>query len=93
MVKGRVDEAVKDILKNGILLFESMVKQLDLYKDLRNMIEDIIYRGKRITFSPEQKSINLGVMFGFLKEARFIHKAEVTGYCLLKTTDLTWIWS
>lgn len=67
--KEGVDEAVKDILKNGILLFESMVKQLDLYKDLRNMIEDIIYRGKRITFSPEQKSINLGVMFGFLKEA------------------------
>lgn len=67
--KRGVDEAVKDILKNGTLLFESMVKQLDLYKDLRNMTEDIIYRGKRITFSPEQKSINLGVMFGFLKEA------------------------
>jgi len=32
------------------------------------MIEDIIYRGRKITFSPEQKSINLGLMFGYLKE-------------------------
>lgn len=45
-----------------------MTKQLDVYKDLRGMIEDIIYRGRKITFSPEQKSISLGLMFGFLKE-------------------------
>ena len=50
------------------MLFESMVKQLDIYKDLRGMIEDIIYRGRKITFSPEQKSISLGLMFGYLKE-------------------------
>ena len=32
------------------------------------MIEEILYQGKRISFSPAQKFINLGVMFGFLKE-------------------------
>ncbi len=67
--KEGVSEAVKNILKENPPLFGSMAKQLDTYQDLRNMIEDIIYRGKRIPFSPEEKSINLGIMFGFLKEA------------------------
>lgn len=66
--KKGVEAAVKQILKESTMLFESMVKQLDIYKDLRGMIEDIIYRGRKITFSPEQKSISLGLMFGYLKE-------------------------
>lgn len=63
-----ITEAVKILLKDSIPLFDSMVKQLDLYKDLRNMIEEIIYQGKRVPFSLQIKSINLGTMFGFLKE-------------------------
>lgn len=63
-----VAEAVKLMLKNNVPLFDSMIKQLDTYKDLRNMIEEILYQGKRISFSPAEKSINLGLMFGFLKE-------------------------
>lgn len=63
-----VARAVRIILKKNPPLFGHMTKQLDTYPDLRNMIENIIYRGKRIPFSPEEKSINLGVMFGFLKE-------------------------
>lgn len=66
--KDGVAKAVNIILKESSTLFEHMTKQLDTYKELRNMVEDIIYRGKQITFSPEQKSIHLGVMFGFLKE-------------------------
>lgn len=63
-----VARAVAILLKENMPLFESMAKQLDLYPDLRNMTEDILYRGKKIPYSPEEKSINLGVMFGFLKE-------------------------
>lgn len=63
-----IERAVNDILKNSTLLFENMVKQLDTFKDLYKITEDIIYCGKRIPFSPEEKSINLGAMFGFLKE-------------------------
>ena len=63
-----VAEAVKRILKTNVPLFDSMIKQLDTYKDLRRMIEEILYQGKRISFSPAEKSINLGLMFGFLKE-------------------------
>lgn len=63
-----ITEAVKIILKMKTSLFESMVKQLDTYPDMRGMLEDIIYRGKGIPFSPDTKSISMGVMFGFLKE-------------------------
>ncbi len=61
-------EAVKQMLKTNVPLFDSMIKQLDTYKDLRNMIEEIIYQGRRFPFSLQVKSINLGMMFGFLKE-------------------------
>lgn len=61
-------EAVKLLLKENTPLFDSMVKQLDLYKDLRKMIEEILYQGKTIPYSPHVKELNLGVMFGFLKE-------------------------
>ncbi len=63
-----VEKAAAMILKESPLLFESMAKQLDTYEELRGITEDILYRGKRIPFSMEEKSINLGVMFGFLKE-------------------------
>lgn len=50
------------------LMERSMARQLDLYKDLRRMIGDILYQGKRIPFSPDIKSVSMGLMFGFLKE-------------------------
>ena len=66
--KKGVEKAVEVILKESTLLFESMAKQLYTYEYLYSIMEDIIYCGKRIPFSLEEKSINLGVMFGFLKE-------------------------
>ena len=66
--KEGIEEAVKMILKDKAPLFDSMIRQLDIYKDLRNILEDIIYRGKQISYSPDVKPIEMGVMFGFLKE-------------------------
>ena len=66
--KEGIAEAVKIILKDKAPLFDSMVRQLDIYKELRNILEDIIYRGKQISYSPDVKPIEIGVMFSFLKE-------------------------
>ncbi len=63
-----IAEAVNRIMKIKTPLFDSMAKQLDTYPDMREMLEDIIYQGKRIPFSPDTKSISMGVMFGFLKD-------------------------
>ena len=66
--KEGIQEAVKILLNENTPLFDSMVKQLDTFKDLKGLIEEVLYQGKRVTFSPDVKSINLGVMFGFLKD-------------------------
>lgn len=66
--KAGITEAVNRIMKIKTPLFDSMVKQLDAYPDMRKMLEDIIYQGKQIPFSPDTKSISMGVMFGFLKD-------------------------
>ena len=63
-----VAEAVKRILKVSSPLFESMVKQLDSYKELRAMIEGILYQCIKIPFSPDEKAVSMGTMFGFLTE-------------------------
>ncbi len=60
--------AVKILLKSNVPLFDSLIKQLDAFKDLRDLMQGILYQGKQVAFSPAEKSIQLGKMFGFLKE-------------------------
>lgn len=66
--KDGVAQAVKDILKESTPLFESMAKQLELYQELRSLIEGILYQGRKIPFSPDEKAVSMGLMFGFLME-------------------------
>lgn len=47
-----------------------MAKQLDLYPELRTMIESILYQGRNIPFSPDEKAVSIGLMFGFLVEKK-----------------------
>ena len=61
-------EAVKILLNEKSPLFDSMMKQLDTYKELRGLIEEIVYQGKKVPFSPDTKAVNMGLMFGFLRE-------------------------
>ena len=63
-----IADAVKILLRSDMSLFDSLVKQLENYKDLRKILADILFQGKQVPFSSAEKSINLGCMFGFLKE-------------------------
>lgn len=63
-----VAEAANILLKSDLSLFDSMIKQVDIYKELWDVLEQIIYQGNRIPFSPAEKPLNLGLMFGYLKE-------------------------
>ena len=65
--KEGIAEAVKVILMEKATLFDSMAKQLDVYSDLRGMLEEVIYQGKRIPYSTLVRSVNLGLMFGYVK--------------------------
>ncbi len=66
--KPGIEEAVKMLLNENVPLFDSMVKQLESYPELKDMIEQILYQGSEISFNPGAKSVSLGLMFGFLKE-------------------------
>ena len=59
-----ITEAVKCILNTNTPLFDSMVKQLDTYQDLRSTIEAILYQGERVPYNPDERALNMGVMFG-----------------------------
>jgi len=63
-----IEKAVGDMLKEHLPLFDSMMKQIDIYKDLRDLLEEIIYQGKQMPYSPDIRAIDIGTMFGFLKE-------------------------
>lgn len=62
-----IAEAVKILLNERTTLFDSMVKQLDRFKDMRRMAEEILYQGKVILYSPDVEAVNVGMMFGLLK--------------------------
>ena len=66
--KEGIERAVSIILKKSSPLFENLAKQIDAYPDLYKIVADILYCGKKIPFSLEEKSISLGSMFGYLKE-------------------------
>lgn len=62
-----IAEAVKVILTEKPPLLDSLAKQLDAYRDLKEMLEQIIYQGKQIPYSPLVRSVDLGMMFGYVK--------------------------
>ncbi len=78
-------EAVKILLNEKSPLFDSMMKQLDTYKELRILIEEIVYQGKKVPFSPFVKSVNLGLMFGYLKDdnGRIVIANRIFEMCLM----------
>ena len=63
-----VSEAVKIILKEPATLFDSMMKQVDMYGELRDMLYAILFMGQRFSYNADNNAISLGAMFGFLKE-------------------------
>ena len=63
-------EAVRLFLKEPNTLFDDMVKKLCDYPEMKNMLHDILFRGVRYSFEIDNPNINIGVMFGFVKEKR-----------------------
>ena len=45
-----------------------MCKQLDIYPQLREMLFDILFKGKSYPYNPDNDSMSMGTMFGFIKE-------------------------
>ncbi len=61
-------EAVRIILREPNTLFDDMIKHLYEYSRLSTMLKNILFQGRRYTFETDTQGIQLGMIFGFLKE-------------------------
>lgn len=61
-----IAEAANIILTERSPLFDSMIRQLNDYPELREILFRILFQGQRITFNPDNESISLDAMFGYI---------------------------
>jgi len=62
-------EAVKELLKESNTLFDDMVKKLNEFPQLRKILYEILFGGKRIVYNAYNHAVDIGCMFGFLKNS------------------------
>jgi hypothetical protein len=59
-------EAIKIILAEKNSLFESLINKLTDYPEIRNIVYEILFKGKDISYTALNKSIDTAEMFGFV---------------------------
>lgn len=60
-----IEEAVRRILYERTPLFESMIRHLDDYPEMKRMFQEILFQGKTFSFNLDAKEISLASMFGY----------------------------
>ena len=63
-----VAEAVKMLLKEPSTLFDDMRKKIEDYPELKKMLYAILFRGETYPYNPDNFAIDIGTMFGFVRE-------------------------
>ena len=63
-----IAEAVKILLNESNTLFDDMRKQIAGYPELKKMLYAILFYGQSFAYNPDNYAIDIGRMFGFLKE-------------------------
>jgi len=63
-----VAEAVKILLKEANTLFDDLRKKIMDYPELRDMLYAILFRGESYPYNPDNFAMDIGMMFGFIKE-------------------------
>lgn len=61
-----VKEAVKIILREQATIFESMVKQICTYHEIKDMLYAILFLGSRFAYNPDNFAVSFGTMFGYI---------------------------
>ncbi|MCD8021487.1 MAG: AAA-like domain-containing protein [Lachnospiraceae bacterium] len=62
-----VTEAVKIIQQTRTPLFEDMIKQIEDYPELKEVLKSILFEGESIAFNSYNKVLNLARMFDYIK--------------------------
>lgn len=64
--KQGIEEAVKDILITQTPLFESMIRHLDDYPEMKQMFHSMLFQGNEFTYNLDVKEISLASMFSYV---------------------------
>jgi len=64
-----IEEAVRMLLVEQNTLFDDLFKNIHNNEKLRELLYDLLFVGKEMPFSIDDETTNLGVMYGFLKNA------------------------
>lgn len=62
-----VMEAVRILLMEQNTLFESLINKLEDYPELKELLRDLLFQGKDIVYVVGIRSIEIALMFGFVK--------------------------
>ena len=65
-----VVEAVKLILVEQAPFFESMIRQLEEYPEMKKMLKVVLFQGKRVSYNPDLPAVSLASMFGYIINAK-----------------------
>ncbi len=63
--KAGIEEAVRRILTDRMPLFESMIRHLDEYPEMKRMFQSMLFQGKEFAYNQDVKEISLASMFGY----------------------------
>ncbi len=61
-----IARAVNSLLLEQAPFFESMIRQLEEYPEMKQMLKAILFLGKRISYNPDIPSVNMATMFGYV---------------------------
>lgn len=64
-MKEGVAEAVKILLRSKTTLFDSMVKHIYEYEDLKELLYAMLFRGEQVAYNQYNHTIELACMFGY----------------------------
>ena len=64
--KEGVEEAVKLILQTKTVLFDSMMKHISEYPDMKEMLYAMLFQGEQVTYNQDNHTIELACMFGYV---------------------------
>lgn len=63
-------EAVKIILKENNTLFDDMIKKIDQFPELNNLMRQILYEGINPAYNTDSLAQSVAIMFDFIKDAK-----------------------
>lgn len=64
--KEGIEEAIKILLRSKTTLFDSMVKHIYEYSDLKEMLYAILFQGEQVSYNRYNHTIVLACMFGYV---------------------------